>query len=67
MSVNYELHTEQILQKINNKNVCPSGLSIEINHKKIGESMWATPLLIYVSDYALFVGNNQKNTLENTL
>lgn len=65
--VNYELHTEQILQEIDNNEVCPSGYSVEINLKKISESMQATPSLIYVSDCTLFVGNSQKNTLESTL
>lgn len=67
MPVNYELHTEQILQETDNKEICPSGYSVEINLKKISESMQATPSLIYVSECTLFVGNNQKNTLESTL
>lgn len=67
MPVNYELHTEQILQETDNKDICPSGYSVEINLKKISESMQATPSLIYVSECTLFVGNNQKNTLESSL
>lgn len=67
MPVDYELHTEQILQEIDNEDVCPSGYSVEINLKKISESMQATPSLIYVSDCTLFVGDNQRNTLETTL
>lgn len=59
MPVDYELHTEQILQEIDNEHVCPSGYSVEINLKKISESMQATPSLIYVSDCTLFVGDNQ--------
>ena len=65
--VNYELHTEQILQEIDNNDVYPSGYGVEINLKKISESIQATPSLIYVSDCTLFVGNNQKNTLESAL
>ena len=45
----------------------PSGYGVEINLKKISESIQATPSLIYVSDCTLFVGNNQKNTLESAL
>lgn len=56
--VNYELHTEQILQEIDNNDVYPSGYSVEINLKKISESIQATPSLIYVSDCTLFAGNN---------
>ena len=54
---NYELHTKQILQEIDNNEVCPSGYSVEINLKKISESMQATPSLIYVVRLAAHVSN----------
>ncbi len=67
MPVNYEIHSEQILQEIDNKDECPSGYSVEINLKKISDSIQATPSLIYISDCSLFIGNNQNNTLESAL
>ena len=67
MPVNYELHSEQILQESGNKDEYPSGYRVEIKLKKISESVQATPSLIYVSDCMLFVGNHQANTLESTL
>ncbi len=55
--VNYELHTEQILQEKDNEDNCPSGYSVEVRFKKISESLQATPSLIHVSRCTLFVGS----------
>lgn len=67
MPINYELHTEQILNENDNGDLCPSGYSMEINLKKIDYSIQAVPSLIYVSNCTLLVGDSQKNTLESAI
>lgn len=64
--VNYELHTEQILQEKDNEDACPSGYSVEVRFKKISDSLQATPSMIYVSKCTLFVGSETR-TLESDL
>lgn len=65
--VNYQLHTEQILKEIDNKDEYPSGYLVEVRLKKIDASVQATPSLIYVSKCSLFVGNDDKKSLESDI
>lgn len=65
--VNFELHGEQILNEKDNNDKISSGYKVEINLKKIDESIQATPSLIHASKCTLFVGNKEERTLESAI
>lgn len=65
--INFELHGEQILGDKDNEDEYPSGYSIEVNLKKINQSMQATPSLIYASKCTLFVSDDKEGTLESVI
>lgn len=65
--VNYEWHTEQIVNETDNNDKCLSGYEIVVNLKKVDETIQATPSLIFIRKCTLFLADKDERDLRTAI